>query len=275
VSEVLTRRLVSASQHETSGVDHPANAPQFGGEGWSVMKATERNGGTMPEAVKKDDATQVAELTQANATLQAQLAAATAASTAAANVTTAIATPVETKPADDEEQAKAQAAEKADLEKALAAVPDVVRKALTDAMEQADKATAAATAATKAHADMIEKAATAECIAKASDLGLADPETFGPVLRAVQVAIAPEAFDRLIQEFTASKARSDEAAKVLLASRGVSKAAPSDGSAEAEIAKRAEAIVAADPKVSAKAALAKAWADAPSDLVERFRAEQA
>jgi hypothetical protein len=256
VSEVLTRRLVSASQHETSGVDHPANAPQFGGEGWSVMKATERNGGTMPEAVKKDDATQVAELTQANATLQAQLAAATAASTAAANVTTAIATPVETKPADDEEQAKAQAAEKADLEKALAAVPDVVRKALTDAMEQADKATAA-------------------CIAKASDLGLADPETFGPVLRAVQVAIAPEAFDRLIQEFTASKARSDEAAKVLLASRGVSKAAPSDGSAEAEIAKRAEAIVAADPKVSAKAALAKAWADAPSDLVERFRAEQA
>lgn len=270
MAKAPARKMTNMVIKETSGVDHPAHEH----EGWIVMKSAgaasveslfgalnKAEEGLVPD-IKKEEA----ELTP-----EEKLAAAEARAEAAEK---ALADKAEADAKVEADAAAAAAAEAAagaddeeDLEKSLAKLPEPVRKAL--AKQSADLA--------KAREDFVkerDQRLDTEAIAKSKDIfkSLAiEHAVVAPALR--RVAILDADLAKAI-ETTLSAADAQLAAGVDLTKEIGNPGAGDGNSAVERITKAADALVAADPKLSPSQAFVKAIEDNP-ELHAAYTAEKA
>jgi hypothetical protein len=260
--------MVMPTMHDASGVDHPANGPQVGAEGWLVIKAAEPKEPAVPGAAPapvadaKTDAEKIADLEKQVEDLTAAL------------------------DAEKEKAAEAKAAaeekEKADKAAAVAAAeaePDPIAKALADPsidpllkaalqaqVEQAkvDRETVAKMADAEALREFVTKAAAF------APLGC-EPGTFGPILKAAAASLSPEQYAELDRVLTSATETAKAAEVVLTQTVGSSGTGPA-GPVMSEVSRLAAVKKAADPGI--EQAEAAVWDERP-DLVAKYRTEGA
>jgi hypothetical protein len=264
MSGAPVNKLVEIEMFEASGVDHAANGPQIGAEGWLVMKSDGTKVG-----VVRTQSSQEAHVPGENEPTVEDL------KKSLADVTAQVATL--TKERDDAIAREKEAAEKAaakpgdegkdELTKALEANP--VLKAAFDA-KQAEMATLSdriAQAETIAKAERDERL-DKEFVAKAVEL--AQPAEFGKVLREVTEKCSPETSAEMVRVVKAAVEQARASTTLTLPSNPAVRMA--GGSAWDQIVQKAEELIAADPKLDKAHAIDKARELNP-DLVRKFREE--
>jgi hypothetical protein len=258
MSGAPVNKLVEIEMFEASGVDHAANGPQIGAEGWLVMKSdgtkvgVVRTQSSQEAHVPGENEPTVEDLTKARDELTAQVATLTKERDDA--IAKAAAPPAEDEGKDE-------------LTKALEANP--VLKAAFDAKqaEMAQLSDRIAQAETIAKAERDERL-DKEFVAKAAEL--AQPAEFGKVLREVTEKCSPETSAEMVRVVKAAVEQARASTTLTLPSNPAVRMA--GGSAWDQIVQKAEELIAADPKLDKAHAIDKARELNP-DLVRKFREE--
>jgi hypothetical protein len=264
MSGAPVNKLVEIEMFEASGVDHAANGPQIGAEGWLVMKSdgtkvgVVRTQSSQEAHVPGENEPTVEDLTKARDELTAQVA------TLTKERDDAIAQAKEAadkaaKPAEDEGKDELQKA--LDANPALKAAFEAQSAATKEALEKAEKAEA------KAEVERDERL-TKEFVAKAAELD--QPADFGKVLREVAEKCSAETAGEMVRVVKAAVEQAKAATTLTLPSNPAVRMA--GGSAWDQIVQKAEELIAADPKLDKAHAIDKARELNP-DLVRKFREE--
>jgi chorismate mutase len=255
------KKLLDIEMVESSGVDHAANGPQIGAEGWIVMKADGTKVGVVraaktptQEAAKVPDEQTVEDLTKSVDELTAQVA------TLTKERDDAIAKAAEPPAADDG---------KDELQKALDANP-LLKQAFEAQAAATKEATDKAAAAEEVAKSERNERLTREYIAKAKELG--QPDTFAPMLREVVEKCSPEAAAE-IQRIVKAAAEQAKAATVLTLPANAH-VVVAGGSAWEQIVAKAAELRKADSTLSEPQSIEKARVENP-DLVAAYRKEVA